>query len=264
MRSANHAAIRFLSGALLSLIIIGPVEARPDAEHGHEADGEKAVYDVEFHEGDHKTSREFDMAKADDRQELMGLLESGHAHELKKKTIPTLAKIASLGADLGLWTLVIFVLLFLILRWKAWPMMLEGLQRREQGIRSAIDEAHKAREETARLRDEILRERNKAEEEARATIDAARRDALKAADEMKTKALAEIRAERDRARRELELARDSALQDLWAQTAQLATLVSGRVIGRQLNFEDHRQLVDEAITDFRRAGAERKREIAGV
>jgi len=60
------------------------------------------------------------------------------------------------------------------------------------------------------------------------------------------------------------LARDAALQDLWAQTAQLATLVSGRAIGRQLNLDDHRKLVDEAIVDLRRAGAERKQEVAGV
>jgi F-type H+-transporting ATPase subunit b len=204
------------------------------------------------------------MSKPDEAEHLIELIREGHAHEVLKKEVPSLSKIASLGADLGIWTIVIFGGLFLILRWKAWPMMLEGLNRREQGIRSAIDEAHKAREETARLRDEVVQERLKAQEEARATVDQARRDALKQAEEVKNKAIADIRAERDRMRRDLELARDAALQELWAQTAKLATLVSSRAIGRELNADDHRKLADEAIADIRRAGSERQREVAGV
>ncbi len=166
--------------------------------------------------------------------------------------------------DLSLWTIVVFLILLWVLGKYAWGPMLKGLEAREHTIHSAVEEAHKAREETARLRDEVMRERAKAAEEARATIEQARRDAQKQADELRAKAVAEIQAERDRLRRDLELARDAALQELWAQTARLATLVSSRAIGRELNPDDHRQLVDEAIADLRRAGAERQREVAGV
>jgi F-type H+-transporting ATPase subunit b len=166
--------------------------------------------------------------------------------------------------DLSLWTIVVFLILLWVLGKYAWGPMLKGLEAREHTIHSAVEEAHKAREETARLRDEVVQERAKAAEEARATIEQARRDAQKQADELRTKAVAEIQAERDRLRRDLELARDSALQELWAQTARLATLVSSRAIGRELNPDDHRKLADEAIADLRRAGAERQREVAGV
>lgn len=162
--------------------------------------------------------------------------------------------------DLTVWSIVVFLVLLFVLGKYAWGPMMKGLEAREHAIHSAVEEAQKAREETGRLRDEVLRERLKAEEEARATIDQARREAQKQGDELRAKSVAEIHAERDRLRRDLELARDAALQDLWAQTAQLATLISSRAIGRQLNHDDHRQLVDEAIADIRRAGAERKRE----
>jgi F-type H+-transporting ATPase subunit b len=173
-------------------------------------------------------------------------------------------KIFAPALDLTVWTIVVFLILLFILTKYAWAPMLKGLEAREHSIHQAVEEAHKAREETARLRDEVLRERAKAEEESRATIEAARRDAQKQADELRAKAVAEIHAERDRLRRDLELARDAALQDLWAQTAQLATLVSSRAIGRELSPEDHRKLTDEAIADLRRAGAERQKEVAGV
>jgi F-type H+-transporting ATPase subunit b len=163
--------------------------------------------------------------------------------------------------DLTIWTLVVFLIVLFILGKYAWAPMMKGLEAREHAIHSAVEEAHRAKEETSRLRDEVVRERAKADEEARATIDQARRDAQKQGDELRAKAVAEIHAERDRMRRDLEIARDAALQDLWSQTAQLATLVSSRAIGREMNADDHRKLVDEAIADIRRAGADRQREV---
>ena len=49
------------------------------------------------------------------------------------------------------------------------------------------------------------------------------------------------------------LERDQALQDIRSQAVQLATLVSSKVIRRQLNADDHRQLVDEAVAELRQA-----------
>jgi F-type H+-transporting ATPase subunit b len=160
--------------------------------------------------------------------------------------------------DLTLWTIVVFLILLWVLGKYAWGPMMKGLEAREHAIHSAVDEAHKAREETARLRDDVLRERSLAAEEARNTIDMARREAQKQGDELRARAMSEIQTERDRLRRDLELAKDAALQELWSQTARLATLVSGKVIGKDLSVDDHRQLVDEAINDLKRAGAERE------
>jgi F-type H+-transporting ATPase subunit b len=183
----------------------------------------------------------------------------GHGESQEKKGAGE--KIFERRLDLTIWTLVVFFIVLFILGKYAWGPMLKGLEAREHAIHSAVEEAHKAKEETSRLRDEVVRERAKADEEARSTIDQARREAQKQGDELRAKAVAEIHAERDRMRRDLEIARDAALQDLWSQTAKLATLVSSRAIGRELNADDHRQLVDEAIADIRRAGAERQREV---
>jgi F-type H+-transporting ATPase subunit b len=166
--------------------------------------------------------------------------------------------------DLTIWSIVVFLVLLFVLSKYAWGPMMKGLEAREHAIHQAVDEAHKAREETSRLRDEVLRERAKAAEEARATVEQARRDAQKQADELRAKAVADIHAERDRMRRDLEIARDAALQDLWSQTAKLAALISSRAIGRELNPEDHRKLADQAIAEIRHAGAERQRDRVGV
>jgi F0F1-type ATP synthase membrane subunit b/b' len=74
---------------------------------------------------------------------------------------------------------------------------------------------------------------------------------------MLNRARTEIQAERDRLRREIDLARDNALQDLWGQAARLATLVSAKAIRRHLTPADHERLVQEAVAEMG-AGASRR------
>jgi F-type H+-transporting ATPase subunit b len=155
---------------------------------------------------------------------------------------------------LGVWSMVVFGILLFVL-WKyAWGPILEGLQKREHTIESAVRDAQQARDEAQRLRDQLQREVDKAHEKVRDILDEGRRHAQQTTDEMIAKAKSEIQNERDRLRREIEMARDQALQELWKQTANLATLVSAKAIRRQLTEEDHRRLVDEALKELQGAG----------
>jgi F-type H+-transporting ATPase subunit b len=166
--------------------------------------------------------------------------------------------------DLGIWTIIVFLVLFLVLRKYAWGPMLQGLKTREETIHNALDEAHKAQEDAQRLRDQLQAERNRAHDKARDIHEEARRNAERASNEMIAKARTEIQAEHERRRRELDIARDQALQQLWNQTAQLATLVSAKAIRRQLTPEDHRRLVDESIAELHQAGTQRQQQVASI
>jgi F-type H+-transporting ATPase subunit b len=157
--------------------------------------------------------------------------------------------------DLGIWTLVVFLVLFAFLSRYAWGPMLEGLRKREQNIHDAVAEAAKARDEAHRLREEFQRDVAAAQQRARDIVEEARRNAARAAEEDRAKAKAEIQAERERLHREIDLARDQALQQIWSQTAQLAALVSAKTIRRKLSPDDHRALVDEAIAELKQAEA---------
>jgi len=161
--------------------------------------------------------------------------------------------ILSPKADLGIWTIVVFVLLLLLLRKIAWGPMLEGLKKREDTIQGALDEANKTKEEAQRLRDQFAQEMSKAHEKVRELLDQGRKDAERTNADMMAKAKADIQVERDRLHREMQVAHDQALQDLWNQTAQLASLVSTKAIRRQLTPDDHRRFVDEALADLRNA-----------
>src|SRR5260221_548762 len=80
-------------------------------------------------------------------------------------------------------------------------------------------------------------------EEGRRDADVVRRriheDAKKEADEMI-----------ERAKREIAMARDEAVRALYERTLDLATDVAGKIVRRQINAQDHRALLDEALAEM--------------
>lgn len=155
------------------------------------------------------------------------------------------------STDLGIWTLVVFGLLVFILGRFAWKPMLEGLRRREENIKAAVEEAQRARDEAQQLRGQLQQEMARSEAKVQQMIEEGRRNAQRTADELVARAKAEAQAERERLHREIGTARDQALQEIWNQAAQLASAVSTKAIRRELTPEDHRRLVDEALAELR-------------
>jgi len=165
--------------------------------------------------------------------------------------------------DLTLWTIVVFLLMLLVLWRFAWGPLLRALQGREKSIADAIALAQKDREEAGRLREQFQQELNRAAETVRGMMDEARRDAQHTKDELLAQARAEIEAEKQRLRREIEMARDQALQDIWNKTVELAATLSSTTIRRRLSTDDHRALVDEALGELGPAAADWRRRQGG-
>lgn len=159
--------------------------------------------------------------------------------------------------DLTIWTIVVFGVLLLVLRKFAWGPMLEGLQGRAARIRGALEEAQLARDEAQKLREQLQAEMAKIHDKMREMLDEARRDGQALKERMVAEGKAEIQAEGERKRREIQLEKEQAIQELWNQTARLATLVSAKAIRRSLNEADHRSLVDEAVAELRHAATGR-------
>lgn len=233
------------------------------AEYAHAEDEHEPArnYVGLVRRGGVEVERDFNLAEPKDVAELAELLREGQIESLKAERP---RNILALSWDLGLWTVVVFGLLLFVLRKLAWTPWLDATRRREQNIQQALDEAQQARGEAQRLRGELQTQMDQAADKVRGLMDQARRDAQHATDDMLGKARGEIQKERERLHREIGMARDQALQEIWTQTAQLATLISAKAIRRQLNSDDHRRLVDEAITELRQAGKERQREVASV
>jgi len=170
--------------------------------------------------------------------------------------LPALAAEAAEGGepslfagDLGnsVWTILIFVLVLVILGKFAWGPILKTLQTRESFIHEALAKAKRDRDDAeARLR-EYEERLASARAEATAIVDEGRRDAevVKRKIEEDAKHAADQAIER--ARREIQMATDTATKELYQLSARLATDLAARVIGRELTAQDHERLISEAI-----------------
>ena len=145
--------------------------------------------------------------------------------------------------SLALWTVVVFVGLLFVLGKFAWKPLLQALHLREEHLEHVLMETERARNESEQLLAEHRKLMNEAADQVRALLDAARREAQTTAEDILQKARAEADAERQRAKRDIENARDQALSEIWQKTADLAVSVAGRVLSKELGPDDHRRLV---------------------
>lgn len=158
------------------------------------------------------------------------------------------------AGDLGtaIWTLLIFILLVIVLGRYAWRPLLKALQKREDFIRRSLEDAQRDRNEAETRLAELEARLQKAKEESAGIIDQGR----KAADEVKRKietdAQHNAQATLERAKREIELARDAAVKEIYDQAATLATEAASRIIKKEIDAAEHERLIAESIEKMAR------------
>lgn len=148
------------------------------------------------------------------------------------------------------WQIIIFVLLLLLLRKFAWGPILNAVNDREEGIKTALDSAEKAKLEMQNLQadnekllQEARAEREMMMKEAREIkakmIADAKEDAKTEADKMVAQAQAAIESEKK-----------SAIAELKQQVASLSLEIAEKVVKHELSDKDKQlKLVAEMLGD---------------
>jgi len=152
---------------------------------------------------------------------------------------------------LMIWTLVTFVALLVVLRMTAWKPLIGALEAREQKIREAVELADKTRQESEALMLRHEEQMEAARVEAHRIIEEGKADALVVKNDIVKQAREEAEETRARALREVQLATDHAKREIWEEAARLSTLLAERILRRSLNDDDHRQLVEQVLDEFR-------------
>jgi F-type H+-transporting ATPase subunit b len=171
---------------------------------------------------------------------------------------PALAAEAEHGAEGGsnpfagdfgnaLWTLIIFGFVVIVLGKFAWGPILNTLQARETFIRESLETAKRDRDEAeARLR-EYEERLAQARAEATAIVEEGRRDAVVVKQRIEEDAQLEADKRLERAKREIQIATETATKELYLLSARLATDMAGKMIGRELTPQDHERLIAESL-----------------
>lgn len=148
-------------------------------------------------------------------------------------------------------TLVVFLALLGILYAAAWKPILAGLRKREDAIFAARDDAVRVKKEAEETRAKLNAEFAAAADKIRAMMDEARRDADALRATEKAAGTKDAQTERERAKREIDTAKEQAIQEIQQHAVKLAALMSSKAVRRTLTDDDHRRLVDESLAELK-------------
>ena len=149
--------------------------------------------------------------------------------------------------DLAIFTGIVFLLLFLILSKFAWPQISAALLERERNIEGQIAAANAKHEEAKRLYAEHEARLAAAAGEVRALLEEARRDADHTRKRIESEGHQAAQDELARAIREIERAKDGAIQELAKTSANVAVELARKVVQERITPDEHSSLIREAL-----------------
>jgi F-type H+-transporting ATPase subunit b len=148
----------------------------------------------------------------------------------------------------ALWTLGIFVVVLFVLKKFAVGPIVSGLQAREDRINASLEKAAEIEKATRELQETNRKALEEAQRQAQAIVAESRESGKRAAQEIADKAQAELEAQRERFQREIRLETEKARAALRQDAVDLTLEATARLMGRMLDSNDQRRLVEEALT----------------
>ena len=152
-------------------------------------------------------------------------------------------------------SIVNFLVLLYLLRRFMWGPIMSTLDRRAAKIREGLELTESARREREQLKQEVEKTLGEARREAAAIAERTTKAAEAAAADIRTQAKAEADRIREKGRTDAQHLHDQALAQLRSEVASMAVLAAGRILGREIDAEQHRALIERSLEE---AGTELK------
>ena len=156
----------------------------------------------------------------------------------------------SVTPGLMIWTIVCFLITLFVLKRYAFGPIQKMIDDRRERIRRSLEDAEEAREEARRLLEEHRSLISQARSEGEQILAEARRVADSQRERVKEETEAERQRRLDEIRRQIDAETQRALDDIRAAVADLSLVAASKVTGKVLDSEDHRRLVDEAVSEL--------------
>lgn len=154
-----------------------------------------------------------------------------------------------LSPNFGLffWMSVTFLLLLFVLRKLAWGPITKALVEREERIDTSIKSAEKALAEAKQIQADNAKARREAEQDAQKILREARESAEKLRAEEVENTREKIKGLQEQARVEIQREKESALNQLRTEVADLAIQAAEKILDDTLDQSRQKQLVNTFI-----------------
>ncbi|WP_297832860.1 F0F1 ATP synthase subunit B [Thermomonas sp.] len=151
-------------------------------------------------------------------------------------------------------TLVIQGVAFFAVAWLVmkfgWPHIIRAIEERQQKIAEGLAAADNARKDLAQAQDKANEELKAARIKANEIIDQANARASQLIEAARNDAIAEGQRQKALADAEIEAAANRAREDLRRQVSALAVSGAEKLLRREINAADHKELIDELATQL--------------
>jgi F-type H+-transporting ATPase subunit b len=159
----------------------------------------------------------------------------------------------SIQVNLMFWTIVIFGILFWILKSKVFPVIIGAVEAREKALADALEGARKDRDEAARILAEHRAQVERARDDAQKLIAEARVVSEKSRADLLERTRAEQQELLERARRDIAGERDKAIAQLRREAVDLAIAGATKVVEENLDSDKNRKLVEQFLSSMQSA-----------
>ena len=156
----------------------------------------------------------------------------------------------AVNPGLSVWTTVIFLALLAIL-WKfAWGPILSSVEKREDNIQSALDQAAESQARAEKLAEEQRKQLAEARRQSQEIIAEGREAGERVRKELEEKAREESQAMIERARREIDRQKEAALDEIRKESVELALAAASKLLKKKVDADQDRELVLGYLDDL--------------
>jgi len=149
------------------------------------------------------------------------------------------------------WTIIFqicnLLILFVLVKKFLWKRVMAVLDARQKELDGIYDAAGKDRQDAAQMKEEYTERMSAARDEADRLVRNAVDNAQNRGDAIVKEAQAEAAHMKQKAENEIEQEKRKAYSELMGEISGMAADIAGRMVEREINADDHRELVEEFI-----------------
>ena len=153
----------------------------------------------------------------------------------------------SFDPGLFMWTIVTFLIVLMILKWKAWGPLINALDKREEDIREALASAEKAKQDAEKASSEYEDMMKKARVEAQQIVADGKAAGERVKNDIESAANDKANEIIEKAKAQIDAERRKAIQEIKSSVVNLSMDAAAKVIEKNLDSDDNRKLVDQAL-----------------
>ena len=147
--------------------------------------------------------------------------------------------------------IILFVIVLGLLSTMVWPKIVSGLDERNEKIKGEIAAAEDARKQAKEALNEYEKNLAEARAQAQQMLEETKATQNELAAQLKTRAETELNEMREKAKADIDAAKKQALNELYSESVNLATVMAGKILKREVSINDEQRLMDESLAELK-------------